>query len=72
LKFPKGYSDDPEKIKQRLISESVVYDVELVDFIERIDLEANGNFFKYFEIKPENKEWQCPSDQDEIIFSYSI
>jgi hypothetical protein len=29
----------------------------MIDFIERVDLEANGNFYKFFEIKPENKEW---------------
>ena len=26
----------------------------MIDFIERVDLEANGNFYKFFEIKPEN------------------
>jgi hypothetical protein len=55
-----------------LISETIIYEVELVDFEERQDIEGNGIFYKYFETKPHKNEWETPADRDEIKFDVKI
>jgi len=51
------------------MTKSIIYEVELIDFIERVDIEANGNFLKTFLTKPSSKEWERPSEKDEIHLS---
>lgn len=46
LKFPEGYVEDGPK-RQRLLSETIIYEVELVDYVVRKDIEANGTLLKY-------------------------
>jgi hypothetical protein len=36
----------------------------LLDFVERQDVEADGNFYKYFQVKPEKNEWEVAKDDD--------
>ena len=70
LSFPKGYEEGENK--ERLLKKGIIYEVKLVDWIERIDLEADGNFLKTFIQKPPNKEWERPSEIDEINFSLKV
>ena len=70
LKFPTNYTEGEGR--QRLISETIIYEVELVDFEERQDIEGNGIFYKYFETKPHKNEWETPADRDEIKFDVKI
>ena len=68
LRFPKGYDEPGSEDKERLLKEQIIYEVELVDFVERYDCEANGTFLKYFLQKPHENEWQTPTDRDEVKF----
>ena len=66
LKFPPGYEEEGSEKRQRLLTKGIIYEVKLIDWVERIDIEANGNFLKTFITKPEKKEWERPSERDEI------
>ena len=44
LRFPKGFEEGTNR--ERLMKEQIIYEVELVDFVERYDMEANGIFLK--------------------------
>lgn len=65
LKFPVGYDSEGPK-QQRLLSETIIYEVELVDYEERVDLDANGVWLKNLDVPAEKHEWETPKDQDEI------
>lgn len=45
LRFPTGYEVEGEK-RERLLKKGVIYEVKLIDWIERVDLESDGNFLK--------------------------
>ena len=51
------------------MTKGIIYEVKLVDMVERIDIEANGNLLKTFIKKPPTKEWERPSERDEIHFN---
>jgi FKBP-type peptidyl-prolyl cis-trans isomerase 2 len=44
LRFPKGFSEEPEDAERRtkLTTKSVIYEVTLIDWVERIDVDAQG------------------------------
>ena len=50
----------------------VFYEVKLLDWTERVDIEANGDFIKTFITKPLKKEWEKPTDRDEITLNAKI
>ena len=62
LRFPPGYEEEGSEKRQRLISKGVIYEVKLLDWIERVDIEADGNFLKTFSEKPKKGEWETPSE----------
>ena len=72
LKFPQGYSTkevDSER-RKKLLSKGVIYELTLVDFIVRRDMEANGNYYKQVWTKPKRNEYEFPNtDLDEVIYS---
>lgn len=68
LRFPVGYQEEGEN-RTRLMTKSIIYEVELVDFIERVDIEANGNLLKTFVTKPQSREWERPSEKDELTLT---
>jgi len=72
LKFPVDYSEEGSDGRKRLVGETIIYEVELIDFIERQDIEANGIFYKLFSEKCHKNEWETPSDRDEIKYSLTI
>jgi hypothetical protein len=72
LTFPKDYTDEESPLRKRLMTETIIYEVELCGFIERHDIERNGIFFKYFVTKQAKHEWETPSDRDEVKFNVEI
>ncbi|CDW79222.1 peptidyl-prolyl cis-trans isomerase fkbp62-like [Stylonychia lemnae] len=70
LKFPVGYQEQGEK-RERLMTKGIIYEVRLVDWVERVDIEANGNLMKTFLTKPSQREWEKPSEKDEVLISMS-
>ena len=72
LVFPKGCTDEESPLRKRLLSEIIIYEVELCGFIERHDIENAGIFFKYFVTKQAKHEWETPSDRDELKFNIEI
>jgi hypothetical protein len=74
LKFPQGHepsangSEDSDLYK-RLRSKGVIYEVKLLDWIDRMDIDGNGNFLKSIIVQGPKKEWEKPSDIDEITVS---
>lgn len=46
LILPPGYQDSTSQEYQRLFTKGVIYEVILLDWIEQIDIEADGNFLK--------------------------
>jgi hypothetical protein len=43
-----------------------------VDFVARFDIEGNGLFLKYYDVRPDKNEWETPTDQDEVRFDMTI
>lgn len=72
LRFPQGYEEEGSDSRNRLISKGIIYEVQLLDWIERMDLEADGNFLKTTLVKGPKKEWEKPTDRDEIIVNISV
>ena len=72
LRFPTGWGEEGSEKRKRLTGETIIYEVEMVDFIPRTDIEANGNFYKYIEEVPDKSEWETPTDQDEIKVDFEI
>lgn len=70
LKFPKGYEEGENR--ERLATKGIIYEVKLIDWIERVDIEADGNFLKTFIQKPPSKEWERPSEIDELHLSFKV
>lgn len=78
LRIPPGYEapldpDSEEGKKQlekreRLFKKGLIYEVKLLDWVDRTDIEADGNFLKTV-LKPASskKEWEKPSERDEFI-----
>lgn len=65
LRFPVGYEEIDSEKRKRLISKGIIYEVQLVDWVERIDIEGEGNFLKTFIVKPVLKEWERATERDE-------
>lgn len=72
LNFPKDYDEEGSENNKRLKSEQIIYEVELVDFVARFDIEGNGDFLKYFDVRPDKNEWETPTDCDEVRFDIKI
>jgi hypothetical protein len=59
--------------REKLLSKAVIYDLTLVDLVERHDLEANGNYYKQVWTKPSKKEYEhAVNDLDEFVFSVKM
>jgi hypothetical protein len=58
--------------RQRLMSKGIIYEVKLLDWIERVDIDANGNFLKTTIVHAAKKEWEKPSETDEVEVSVKL
>ena len=54
------------------MSKGIIYEVKLLDWIERVDIEADGNFLKTTLIPAAKKEWEKPADSDEVEISVKL
>lgn len=72
MRFPKGYEDPNSDNYKRLTTKGIIYEVKLLDWVERVDIEADGMFLKTYIHKPDKKEWEKPTDRDEIAISVRI
>jgi len=72
LKFPAGYEEDGSENKNRLLNEQIIYEVQLEDYVERFDVEGDGNFLKYYDVRPDKNEWETPADMDELRLDMAI
>jgi len=71
LRFPPGFEEESEK-RTRLMTKGIIYEVTLLDWIERFDIEANGNFLKTFIAKAPKSSWSTPGDIDEYVASFQV
>ena len=76
LRFPRGYSleEKDQERRTKLTSKAVIYELTLVDWIERTDMEANGLMYKQWINKQSlKKEHELPNEQyDEVTYSAKI
>lgn len=76
LRFPRGYSleEKDQERRAKLVSKGVIYELTLIDWIERTDMEANSLMYKQWVKKQSlRKEHELPNEQfDEVIFSAKI
>ena len=47
--LPPGFEDQEGEKYKKLMSKGLIYEVKLLDWTERVDLEADGNFIKTIE-----------------------
>ena len=71
LKFPAGYAEEGDK-RNRLLKETIIYEVELVDLEVRFDIDANGMLLKHVSQAAEKHEWEMPAEADEIKLDFEF
>ena len=75
LRFPEGYSSSEADAERRakLTSKAVIYDVTMIDWIERMDMEANGLMYKEIITKASKKEYELPNEEfDEVTYNMKV
>ena len=75
LRFPRGFSESEEDAERRakLTSKAVIYEVTLVDWVQRMDMEANGLMWKQTSVKPGKREYELPNeDFDEVVYNMRL
>ena len=72
LRFPQGYEEEGSENRTKLMTKGIIYEVQLHDWIEREDIEADGNFLKTFIQKPKKSDWQRPKEIDEVTVDIKI
>ena len=64
LIFPAAYKEGDRR--EKLTTKGVIYEVELVKFIQRRDIEHNGSVFKQTLIEPAKGEVEIPCKLDDV------
>lgn len=75
LTFPRGYSESEADSERRakLLSKAVIYEVTMIDWIERMDMEANGLMYKQVITKAPKKEFELPNEEyDEVTYNMHL
>lgn len=62
LRFPAQYSAGERR--EKLVSKNVIYEVELLQFIPRTDIDHNGSIFK--QVLQQSPQLDTPGDLDEV------
>jgi hypothetical protein len=60
LKFPVGYEDPESENRKRLMTKGIIYEVKLLDWIEREDIDGDKVFIKTWIKKPNRHEYERP------------
>ena len=71
LNFPKGYETEG-KSRTRILTKGIIYEVKLLDWTQRVDIEADGNFLKEYLVKADKKDYEKPADRDELILDMTV
>ena len=72
LRFPAGFSlsDVDKDRREKITTKNVIYDVTLIDWVHRMDLEANALVHKEFVTEAPKKEYELPNEEfDEVSYS---
>ena len=69
LIFPPGLD---EALRQRLVTKGLIYEVKLLDWVDRADIDGKGNFLKTVVKAAPKKEWELPADRDEVTFKVTL
>jgi hypothetical protein len=64
LRFPPGYSLEEKDSERRakITSKAVIYEVTMLDWVERMDMEANGLMYKEVFKTALKKEYELPNE----------
>ena len=59
--------------REKLTTKAVIYEVTMIDWIERMDMEANGLMYKQVFKKAPKKEYELPNEEfDEIYYDLKL
>jgi len=75
MRFPPGFSLDEKDAEGRakITSKAVIYEVTLLDYTERMDMEANMMLYKQTLTKANKREFELPNqDLDEIMANMKV
>ncbi|TNV81229.1 hypothetical protein FGO68_gene13209 [Halteria grandinella] len=68
MRMPKGFEGESE-LRQRLLSKGIIYEVKLHEWVDRTDLLGDGCLLKRQIQDGNKKDWEKPTDRDEIVFN---
>ena len=75
LRFPRGFSEEAKDAERRakLTSKAVIYEVTLLDWVERMDMDGNTMLYKQTVTKASKKEFDLPNqDLDEVTLNMRL
>jgi hypothetical protein len=76
LNFPKGFEENkdgsPNPKREKLMSKAIIYEVELLDFVERTDVEGDGQLIKVTEQKPNKNFRTRPEGIDQVTVALKV
>lgn len=75
LRFPPGFSTEERDAERRekLTTKGVIYDVVLLDWIDRTDMEGNSLVYKQWVSKAPKKEFELPNEPfDEVTYNIHV
>jgi len=75
LRFPRGFStsDEDAERREKLTTKAVIYEVTLVNWVERMDMEASGLMWKQITLKTPKKEYELPNEEfDEVVYNMRV
>ena len=75
MRFPPGFSLEEQDAARRakITSKAVIYEVTLLDYTERMDMEANTMLYKQCLTKAKKFEFEMPNgDLDEITVNMKV
>lgn len=59
--------------REKITSKALIYEVTMLDWIERMDMEANGLMYKQIVQKAPKKEFELPNEEfDEVVYSMRL
>lgn len=72
LVFPEGFGQDNPENHEKITTKGVIYEVELLDWTERIDVNGDSVFIKQIISKCEKKTFLKPKDIDEVTIDVTV
>ena len=73
LRFPKDYAEEGSENRKRLETEQIIFEVELLEVVERIETSFDSGIYKYPIVKPSGSQFKfAPKNLDLIKIKYKI